>query len=92
MMISRRNFLAVAGAAAAAAALTTEVQLNEHISWKQTHTRKRQLPTLSRDSTAPGKEKTQRSHYKCNDYINRNIHKLLDITIWKEFTSSPDVY
>lgn len=38
----------------------TEVQLNEHISWKQTHTRKRQLPTLSRDSTAPGKEKIQR--------------------------------
>lgn len=33
---------------------------NEHISWKQTHTRKRQLPTLSRDSTAPGKEKIQR--------------------------------
>ena len=30
------------------------------ISWKQTHTRKRQLPTLSRDSTAPGKEKIQR--------------------------------
>ena len=38
----------------------TEVQLNEHISWKQTHTRKRQLPTLSRDSTASGKEKIQR--------------------------------
>ena len=38
----------------------TEVQLNEHISWKQPHTRKRQLPTLSRDSTAPGKEKIQR--------------------------------
>ncbi|MCY6313501.1 hypothetical protein OXV62_26490, partial [Bacteroides faecis] len=36
----------------------TEVQLNEHISWKQTHTRKRQLPTLSRDSTAPERKDT----------------------------------
>ena len=37
----------------------TVEHIKEHISWKQTHTRKRQLPPLSRDSTAPGKEKTQ---------------------------------
>lgn len=31
-----------------------------NISHGNNHTRKRQLPTLSRDSTAPGKEKIQR--------------------------------